>query len=660
MPSKRDHSPVSTPDPGQDFKDAPPSDIEAALRSKIRDYLELLKKLNRKPSSEEIHDYRVASRRLLAVEPLLRAHYKTDAWRLRIRQSLKKLNRLRDLHVMRHRMGGLASLNAELEEDIRHEQKIKKNLHIPSIEKKIQKSLAVFCKSLETHHASVLENFTTQREKILHRVHRNLDEADATNPKSLHKLRVKFKAFRYFIEFLEDARLIELKAESAGFKYWQDLLGEIQDREIALEWLERIPDSAAAWSQAHSEKKRLISRFDSEKANFRRFIASIESRTNGYAEAEGETTVKSGTHSVYVLYTGGTIGMAGTPLRPMAAADFTALLATQPGFTGKTATLPSPAGGETVVEYVLDALETPLDSSCMVPQNWVTIAERILDQYPYFDGFVVLHGTDTMAWTAAALSYLLEGLSKPVVITGSQIPLGHEGSDGPGNLTASLSLAAVSNIPEVCLFFDTELMRGNRAVKIDACGAQGFSSPNLPALATFDRDGGIRRESGLPPPPEAVSLAAAENRRLLKAKLGHMKSSMGEFSAVVLNLFPGIPAAMVDAIFQIPRPPVKGMVLQAFGAGNAPSTASFLEALSRAGRAGVCIVDVSQCRKGRVDLDAYESAAGLKKAGVISGFDLTAEAALCKLIYLIAQGIKPEEVKLRMQTPIRGDLTLPT
>ena len=363
--------------------------------------------------------------------------------------------------------------------------------------------------------------------------------------------------------------------------------------------------------------------------------------------------------NIYILYTGGTIGMKGRPLKPMSTDEFKILLASMPEFTGHIVTLQTPDKNDFTVNYTLDAFDTPIDSSSMEPQDWVAIAERILDNYPNYDGFVVLHGTDTMAWTASALSYLLQGLTKPVIVTGSQIPLAHTRTDGVRNLTKSIMLAATSNIPEACLFFNTELMRGNRAVKINASEFEGFTSPKCPPLAVAGIETEIKKELIMPFPPESISLDDPGNRKNLQTRLKKIKSKMAEFSAVAIVLFPGIQSLMVKAIIESTTPPVKGMVLQAFGEGNAPSITAFLEVLAYADNAGVTIIDVTQCLKGSVDINTYDSASGLKNAGVISGYDLTPEAALTKLIYLISLGVTQNEVKKQIQTPISGDLILP-
>ena len=361
--------------------------------------------------------------------------------------------------------------------------------------------------------------------------------------------------------------------------------------------------------------------------------------------------------NVYVLYTGGTIGMAGHPLKPLSTEKIKKLLATMPGFTKSKVTLQTEDDKDFDISYTVEAFKRPIDSSSMTPQDWVTIAEKVLENYQGYDGFVVLHGTDTMAWTSSALSYLLNGLSKPVIVTGSQIPIAQTRNDGLRNLVTSILLAATTKIPEACLFFDIDLMRGNRAVKVNSSEFDGFESPKYPPLAIAGIDITVNTSLIEKMPSKRISLDYAANRKRLKKKLAKMKEKMSTFSVVSMVLFPGIKGSMVEAIFRHTEPKVKGMVLEAFGEGDAPSTTAFLEALTHANdKQGVTIVDDTQCLMGSVNINAYESAAGLKKAGVISGYDLTPEATLTKLIYLIAEGKSQAQVKKWMQKPMHGDL----
>ncbi len=363
---------------------------------------------------------------------------------------------------------------------------------------------------------------------------------------------------------------------------------------------------------------------------------------------------------VYVLYTGGTIGMQDRPLQPMTADEFHHVLLQFPSFRSHSLTIQSLNSESFEIEFELEqAVHPPIDSSSMVPHQWIEIASLILRNYEAYDGFVVLHGTDTMAWTSSALSYLLQGLSKPVILTGSQIPIVETRSDAFRNLITAMYLAAKSKIPEVGLFFNVHLMRGNRAVKVSTNAFNGFESPNFPPLAVAGIDVEVDRELVLPPPLDSDSLEHLENRQALIQKLQNIEKRLAEFSVVALQLFPGISASMTEAFMEFRQPPVKGVILEAFGAGNAPSGPEFLQKLTEANARGVTIMDNTQCLMGTVNIDAYHSASGLKAAGVVSAYDLTPEATMTKLIYWIGQGLEQAEVKQRMQIPLHGDLTPP-
>lgn len=366
------------------------------------------------------------------------------------------------------------------------------------------------------------------------------------------------------------------------------------------------------------------------------------------------------TNKVYVLYTGGTIGMDGHPLAPMAAKQFKKTLASMPGCTETTITIQTIKNKDKTIDYTIDAFPTPIDSSSMTPTDWIKIAQRILENYTHYTGFVVLHGTDTMAWTSSALSYLLNGLTKPVIVTGAQIPLAQTRNDGFRNLVTSIQLAATTKIPEVCLFFDAMLLRGNRATKVNSNHFAGFASPNYPPLAVAGIDIVKYKNNILQPPKDdAKSLDNNAYRKALRKQLNQLSQNMKTFSVVSLILYPGIQASTVKAIFNSTQPKVKAMVLQAFGEGDAPSVKSFLAVLAQANKEGVTIVDNTQCLMGTVNIEAYESATGLIDAGVVSGYDLTPEATLCKLIYLHAKGLPQSQIKKKVNTEQNGDLTTP-
>jgi L-asparaginase len=333
---------------------------------------------------------------------------------------------------------------------------------------------------------------------------------------------------------------------------------------------------------------------------------------------------------VYVIYTGGTIGMQQTP----------------DGYAPAPGSLQEQMKGmpelrdAAMPEVEINEYDPLLDSSNMTPAEWMKIARDIADHYDDYDGFVVLHGTDTMAYTASALPFILEGLGKPVVVTGSQIPLVELRSDGRDNLVSSLLTAATFDIPEVCLYFGRSLFRGNRAVKVSTHGLSPFASPNFPALGTFGVDIDIRWD--LVHKPEL-------NSRL---RVHELRSAV----VSVVRLIPGISASFIRNVL---APPVQAVVLQAYGVGNGPDRdADFLAALSEATERGVVVVDCSQCLTGHVDLDSYAAGSALANAGVISGYDLTVEAAVAKLTYLFSRYDDVDKLKLEMQRDLRGEMTV--
>lgn len=332
---------------------------------------------------------------------------------------------------------------------------------------------------------------------------------------------------------------------------------------------------------------------------------------------------------VYVAYTGGTIGMAKNPqgqYEPKAG-FLQAQMQKIPAFLD-----------DAMPQYEIYEYDPLLDSANMAPSNWVKIAKDIQANYDAFDGFVILHGTDTMAYTASALAFMLQG-PKPIVITGSQVPLCEVRNDARENLITSLLIASQFAIPEVCLYFGGKLLRGCRAVKAAADGFQAFESPNFPPLGTAGVQIDIRWNLIQPLPDSAdLHLQAFETP-----------------TVAALRLFPGISAAVLDNILQAP---LRGLVLEAYGAGNGPiTTPGFVEVLQKWTSRGVVIVATTQCWRGRVNLNAY--ATSLASAGVTPGFDMTAEAALAKLFYLFSLGCSPVIVRQEMVKNLRGELSLP-
>ncbi|NTU71974.1 MAG: asparaginase [Coriobacteriia bacterium] len=330
---------------------------------------------------------------------------------------------------------------------------------------------------------------------------------------------------------------------------------------------------------------------------------------------------------IYVAYTGGTIGMT----------------ATEHGFAPEPGWLRGPiealieASRDEPPHVEFDEFDPIIDSSNATPRTWSRIASALWDRRDDFDGFVVLHGTDTMAYTASALSFLLPGFGKPVVITGSQVPMSVEGSDGQQNLIRALGVAGGDAIHEVSLLFGSKLLRGNRATKVDAAGFDAFDSPSFPPLGRLNPS--IRYDTRIAPP-------APQGPRLLRCGLAHVAA---------VRLFPGFEARVIESLC---RPPLEGLVIEAYGAGNGPSSdAAFLGAIEAATAAGIVVVVVTQCLRGSVAPGAYASGSAMILAGAVPGFDMTSEAALTKLAVLLGEGIPSSTVAEMMQADLAGELT---
>ncbi|AYZ63715.1 asparaginase [Burkholderia multivorans] len=356
---------------------------------------------------------------------------------------------------------------------------------------------------------------------------------------------------------------------------------------------------------------------------------------------------------VHVLYTGGTIGCDGTPLAPMPGPQFQALIESMPGLAG------GQVAGYPGLDYTVAWFDTPLDSSNMTPSDWITIAQSLVAVYDDYDGFVVLHGTDTMAFTAAAMSFLLPGLSKPVVFTGSQVPLAMTLNDALTNLVGAIVLAGTTRIPESLLYFDSLLLRGNRSVKVNANQFAAFSSPNFPPLATVAAQISINTALLLPPPDWSTSLDNPANLAAVQARLASQAQAVHGFAAIIMTLYPGIGASVANAMINRSEPAVKGVVIEAFGEGNGPSAADFLQVLSNATEAGVELMDNTQVLAGSVNIDAYETGSGLAQAGAISAYDMVPEASLAKLVCLISTGMAPADIRKTMQQSLAGEITPP-
>jgi len=333
---------------------------------------------------------------------------------------------------------------------------------------------------------------------------------------------------------------------------------------------------------------------------------------------------------ILIIYTGGTIGMVNTPqgYAPRQAA-FHALLEQMPELHA-----------DSMPRWDIVDLEPPLDSSNITVVEWNAIGRIIADNHPVYDGFVVLHGTDTMAYTASALSFMLRNNTKPVVLTGSQIPLCEIRNDARDNIITALLIAASDHVHEVCLYFGGKLLRGNRTIKYSADDLIAFESPNYPALA----EAGIAIRYNL-----SALLPTCRGKFALQP--------MKNVPIGVIKVFPGIQFELFDSIM---TERLRGIVIETFGAGNIPGRAdALLPIIRRASDNGTIIIVCSQCPHGTVSLGAYETSSALKAAGAVSGYDITTEAAVAKLYYLFSRGLSRDEIRTRMEKSLRGEISVP-
>lgn len=336
-----------------------------------------------------------------------------------------------------------------------------------------------------------------------------------------------------------------------------------------------------------------------------------------------------------IIYTGGTIGMIENPdtgaLEPF---NFEHLLDNVPKLRLLDLDLES-------VEF-----ENPIDSSSMNPEHWQEIARVIEDNYDKYDGFVILHGTDTMAYTASALSFMLENLDKPVIITGSQLPIGDVRTDGEENLITALQVAGATGcdgrpkVREVAILFEDFLLRGNRSSKHSADNFAAFSSNNYPPLAEIGLDIHFNTDRlGLRPPK------------------GPFRVNYGmDTNVMYIDLFPGIQEGVVRHLFNTPG--IKGIVMKTFGAGNGPNDPWFIKTLKEAVNRGIVVVNISQCANGSVMPELYSAGLGISKTGVVSGRDITSEAAITKLMHLFGCNFPREEVMSQMNHDLCGEMTI--
>lgn len=288
--------------------------------------------------------------------------------------------------------------------------------------------------------------------------------------------------------------------------------------------------------------------------------------------------------------------------------------------------------------------DQPIDSSNMNPSHWVRMAKVVVDNYDKYDGFVILHGTDTMAYSATALSFILENLGKPVILTGSQLPIGVLRTDGKENLITAIEIAAAHDriglpmVPEVCIFFQSALLRGNRSKKFSAEQFNAFASPNYPPIA----------EVGVHINYAHHYIRHAISRDSLNPKYNF------ESDVVVLRLFPGISENIVRSVINIPG--LRGLVLESFGTGNAMTDDWFVEEMHNAVARGIVVVNVSQCIGGSVEMERYETGNRLLNAGVVGSVDMTTEATIVKLMFLLGQSNDQNEVRRLMNVNIAGEL----
>ena len=337
--------------------------------------------------------------------------------------------------------------------------------------------------------------------------------------------------------------------------------------------------------------------------------------------------------NILLIYTGGTIGMVKDfETGALKAFNFDELLQNIPELK--------------LLEHNIETIsfERPIDSSNMKPAFWLKIAEIIQEKYEAYDGFVVLHGSDTMSYSASALSFMFENLSKPIIFTGSQLPIGDLRTDAKENLITSIQIAGLQKhgrpvITEVGLYFEYKLYRGNRTTKVNAEHFQAFASLNYPPLV----------ESGVHLAVNNSALWAANRRRKMKLHKGLNDQVM------ILKIFPGINRTLLEHIFS--KDDLKGVVLETYGSGNAPTEDWFLDLLKRAISKGIIIINVSQCIGGSVSMGQYETSTQLKKIGIISGKDMTTEAAISKMMYLLAKDLSPKVFKTIFETSLRGEMS---
>ena len=335
---------------------------------------------------------------------------------------------------------------------------------------------------------------------------------------------------------------------------------------------------------------------------------------------------------LFIIYTGGTIGMAFD--------DATGALVPM-GFREIKYHIPEIA--KLGYEFDMHAFNPPMDSSNMSPEIWIELANIIHSNYTSYDGFIILHGSDTMAFTASALSFMLENLTKPVILTGSQLPIGEIRTDAKENIITTMEIAAAkkngnARVPEVCIYFDYYLFRGNRTKKYNTETFEAFNSFNYPSLAEAGIDIKYNDQFILEYPQESFRINTRLNTNI-----------------AVLKMFPGITPQAVNAVIQTPQ--LRAVILETFGNGNTTTAPWFIDCLKKNIDKGIIVLDRTQCDGGSVELGRYETSAHLREIGVVSGHDMTFEAAVAKLMVLLGQELSAEKVKQLLETSLKGELT---
>ncbi len=337
--------------------------------------------------------------------------------------------------------------------------------------------------------------------------------------------------------------------------------------------------------------------------------------------------------SILVIYTGGTIGMVkDEKTGALKSFDFDSLLKEIPEI-------------KKFAHHInIESFETPIDSSNMQPEKWLKIAQTIYNNYDQHDGFVILHGSDTMAYTASALSFMLENLSKPVILTGSQLPIGELRTDAKENLLTAIEIASteingVAAVPEVAIYFEYDLYRGNRATKSNAEDFEAFTSPNYPVLAQAGVSLRFNHNEIYKPNTKTLRLNQFLDRNI-----------------ATIKLYPGITEQFIFSVINTQG--LRAIIIETFGSGNASTEIWFINLLLEAIKKDIIILNISQCEGGTVNQGKYETSSALNSIGVVSGKDMTFEAAITKLMYLLGTDLSTEEIKQWLQKPLRGEMTL--